>query len=57
MGRGNESLFAAFGSPRWPPRPYLIKTFKNLILWNRRADFHETWYVASETAAHHSLFK
>ena len=24
---------------------------------NRRADLHETWYVASGTPAHHSLFK
>ena len=29
---------------------------KNL-LQNRRADFHETWYVASGTPAHHNLFK
>ena len=33
------------------------KTFKNLLLWNRLADFHETWYVASGTPAHHILFK
>ena len=31
--------------------------FKNLLLQNRRADFHETWYVASGTPAHHCLFK
>ena len=24
---------------------------------NRRTDFHETWYVAMGTPAHHSLFK
>ena len=30
---------------------------KNLLLQNRRADFQETWYVASGTPAHHSLFK
>ena len=29
---------------------------KNL-LQNWQADFHETWYVASGTPAHHSLFK
>ena len=33
----------------------MVKTFKNL-LWNRQANFHETWYVASGTPAHHSLF-
>ena len=30
---------------------------KNFLLQNQRADFHETWFVASETPAHHSLFK
>ena len=40
------------------PTPiYGKKTFKNLLLWNRRADFHETWRVASGSPAHHSLFK
>ena len=33
------------------------KPFKNLLLRNQQADFHETWYVASGTPAHHSLFK
>ena len=36
---------------------YIVKTFKNLLLQNRLADFHETWYVASGTPAHHSLYK
>ena len=31
--------------------------FKNLHLRNRWTDFRETWYVASVTPAHHSLFK
>ena len=30
---------------------------KNLLLWNQWADFHETWYLASGTRAHHSLYK
>ena len=34
---------------------YGKKPFKNLR--NRRADFHETWYVALRTLANHSLFK
>ena len=25
----------------------MLKTFKNLLLWNRWTDFHETWYLAS----------
>ena len=37
------------------PTPiYSTKTLKNLLLQNWRADFHETWYVASGTPAHHS---
>ena len=36
---------------------YGKKPFKNLLLQNRRADFHETWYVASGTPAHHNLYK
>ena len=36
---------------------YGKKPFKNLLLRNRQADFHETWYEASGTPAHHSLFK
>ena len=36
---------------------YGKKPFKNLHLQNRRADFHETWYVASGTPAHRILFK
>ena len=39
------------------PKPICAKPFKNLLLRNRRADFHETWYVASGTPAHHSLYK
>ena len=36
---------------------YGKKPFKNLLLRNRQADFHETWYVASGTPNHYSLFK
>ena len=36
---------------------YGKKTFKNLLLQNQLADFHETWYVASGTPAHHILYK
>ena len=59
LGRGNDILFAASGSHDQDGRHAHIwsKPFKNLLLQNRRADFHETWYVASGTPAHHSLFK
>ena len=58
LGRGKESLFAASGSHDQDCRHAHIwyKPFKNL-LQNRQADFHETWYAASGTTAHHSLFK
>ena len=35
----------------------MLKTFKNLLLWNRWTDFHETWSLASGTQAHYSLYK
>ena len=59
LGRGNEILFATSGSHDQDGRHAHIwsKPFKNLLLQNRRADFHETWYVASGTPANHSLFK
>ena len=59
LGRGNEILFAASGSHDQDGRHAHIwqKPFKNLLLQNRRADFQETWYVASGTQAHHKLFK
>ena len=59
LGRGNEILFMASGSHDQDGRHAHIwsKPFKNLLFQNRRADFHETWYVASGTPAHHKLFK
>ena len=47
-GRGHMTKMAAI--------PIYGKNLKNL-LQNRMADFHETWYVASGTPAHHSLYK
>ena len=45
---GEQSLFAASGS-RDQDGHYAHgkKLFKYLLLQNQRADFHETWYVAS----------
>ena len=59
LGRGNEILFSASGSHDQDGRHAHIwsEPFKNLLLQNRWADFHETWYVASGTPANHSLFK
>ena len=27
----------------------MVKTFRNLLLWNQKADDIETWYAASST--------
>ena len=43
--------------PRWPPRPYMVKTLQKSSSPEQRTDFHETWYVASVTPVYHSLFK
>ena len=50
-------LIRTSGCLIWHDLTTLVKTLKNLLLQNRRADFHETWYVASGTPAHHSLYK
>ena len=59
MGRGDESLIAKSRSHDQDGlhAHIWLKPFKNLLLQNRQANFHETWYVAFGTAAHHSLLK
>ena len=42
--------------PRWQLRPYMAKTIQKTFP-EREGNFHETWYVASGTQAHQSLFK
>ena len=37
--------------PRWLPCPYMVKTFKNLLLQNQKSYDLETWYVALGTQA------
>ena len=43
--------------PRWPPCPYMVKTFKNLLLQNQKSYDLETWHVALGTQALQSLYK
>ena len=43
--------------PRWPPCPYMVKTLKNLLLWNQKADDLETWYASSGARVLPSLLK
>ena len=42
---------------RWPPCPYMVKTIKDIFLWNRKADDLETWYTALSTRVLPSMFK
>ena len=42
---------------RWLPCPYMVKAFKNLHLWNQKADDLETWYAGLGTRVLRSLFK
>ena len=59
MGKGDESLIVKSRSHDQDGCHAHIcdNPSKNLFLQNRQADFHETWYVALETSAHHSLIK
>ena len=43
--------------PRWPPCSYIVKAFKNLILWNQKADGLEIWYAALVPRVLPSIFK
>ena len=43
--------------PRWPPCPYMVKTFKNLLLQNQKSYDLENWPVALGTQALQSLYK
>ena len=48
MEWGNESLFKQSWShdqDGWPACPYMVKTLKNLLLRNQKADDLETWYA------------
>ena len=36
MGERKFAQMFMVTSPRWPPCPYMVKTLKNLLLWNQR---------------------
>ena len=42
---------------RWPPRPYMVKTFKNLLLQNRKFYDLEIWHAASGSQALQIIIK
>ena len=41
---------------RWPPCSYMVKTLKNLLLWNQKANDLESWYAALGTRVLLSMF-
>ena len=43
--------------PTWPPCPYMLKTWTNLLLQNQLIDDLETWYVALSMPVLPRLFK
>ena len=43
--------------PIWLSCTYMVKTLKNFLLWNQKADHIECWYAASGTRVLPSLFK
>ena len=43
--------------PRWAPCPYMVNTFKNLLLQNQLTDGLGTWYVALGTWVLPRMFK
>ena len=57
IGERNFVQMVQVTCPTWPPCPYMVKTFKTLLLWNREANDHETWCTAWGTQIIHNLFK
>ena len=62
MSPGNESSFKQSWSHDQDGRhahicPYIVKTLKNLFLWNQKADDLETWYTALGTQLLPNSFK
>ena len=46
MGERNFVQMVQVTCPRWPPWPYMVKTFKTLLLWNQVTNDLETWCTA-----------
>ena len=47
MGKQKIAKMVAVGRPRWPPCPYMVKTFKNLLLQNRECLRAESLHKSS----------
>ena len=57
MGERKIAKMVAVRLPRWPPRPYMVKTFKNLLLQNRECLGAEPLQESSGTGGLPKLLK
>ena len=57
MGEQKIAKMVAVRLPRWPPRPYMVKTFKNLLLQNQECLWAEPLQESSGTGGLPTLLK
>ena len=57
MGELNIAKMIAVRRPRWPPCPYMVKTFKNLLLHNRGCLGAESLHASLGTGGLPKLLK
>ena len=57
VGKQKIAKIVAVRWPRWPPCPYMVKTFKNLLLQNRECLGAESLHKASGTRGLPKLLK
>ena len=57
MGERKIAKMDSIRRPRWPPCPYMVKTFKNLLLHNRGRLGAESLHKSSGTGVQPKLLK
>ena len=57
MGEQKIAKMVAVSRPRWPPCPYMVTTFKNLLLHNRGCLGAESLHESSGTGHQTKLLK
>ena len=57
MGERKIAKMVAVRRLRWPPCPYMVKTFKNLLLHNRGCLGAESLHESSGTGGQPKLLK
>ena len=57
LGEWKIAKMVAVRWPRWPPHPYMVKTFKNLLLQNRECFGTEPLQASSGTGGLPTLLK